>query len=381
MIEIRHITKLFKNHRVIDDISLKVNDGEFMVLIGESGCGKTTTLRMINRLIKPTSGEILIDGENVADMDEVELRRGIGYVIQSMGLFPHMTVEENIRIIPALEKKGDKRWLHAKVMSLLEMVGLEKSYASRYPSELSGGQKQRVGIARAFANDPKIILMDEPFSALDPITRSDLQNQMLDLQSKVKKTIIFVTHDMDEAIKLADKICLLQDGKISQYGTPEEILRHPANAFVSSFVGENRLWSSPEYIKVKDVMIKDPICIDPSTPGFKCLSLMMHKRVDSLLVVDPTNHHYLGIVKASHMRGIDDDTLPASSLMHKGKHILNEDDRIIKVLDIMNGHHRSSLPVVGNDGVLKGLLTRSGLVSILSAQYATHDPNNDEEED
>jgi osmoprotectant transport system ATP-binding protein len=149
MIEIRHLKKLFKNHLVIDDISLTVSDGEFMVLIGESGCGKTTTIRMINRLIEPTSGEILIDGKNIADMNEVELRRGIGYVIQSMGLFPHMTVEQNIQIIPALEKKGDKRWLHEKVMGLLEMVGLEKSYASRYPSELSGGQKQRVGIARA----------------------------------------------------------------------------------------------------------------------------------------------------------------------------------------------------------------------------------------
>jgi osmoprotectant transport system ATP-binding protein len=223
--------------------------------------------------------------------------------------------------------------------------------------------------------------MDEPFSALDPITRSDLQNQMLELQSKVKKTIIFVTHDMDEAIKLADKICLLRDGRISQYGTPEEILRHPANEFASSFVGENRLWSSPEYIKVKDVMIKDPICIDPSTPGFKCLSLMMHKRVDSLLVVEPSTHRYLGIVKASHMRGISDDTLPASALMHKSKHILDEDDKILKVLEIMNDHHRSSLPVVGKDGVLKGLLTRSGLVSILSAQYATHDPDGEEEDD
>ncbi|MCI1244620.1 MAG: ABC transporter ATP-binding protein [Bacilli bacterium] len=381
MIEIKHLSKLFKNRSVIDDISLIVNDGEFMVLIGESGCGKTTTLRMINRLIEPTSGEILIDGKNIADINEVELRRDIGYVIQSMGLFPHMTVEENIQIIPALEKKGDKRWLHGKVMGLLEMVGLDKSYASRYPSELSGGQKQRVGIARAFANDPKIILMDEPFSALDPITRSDLQNQMLELQSKVKKTIIFVTHDMDEAIKLADRICLLQNGKISQYGTPEEILRHPANAFASSFVGENRLWSSPEYIKVKDVMIKDPICISPSTPGFKCLSLMMNKRVDSLLVVDPSTHRYLGIVKASHMRGVSDDTLSASSLMHKSKHILDEDDKIMKVLDIMNDHHRSSLPVVGKDGVLKGLLTRSGLVSILSAQYATHDPDSEEEDD
>ena len=203
-----------------------------MAFIGESGCGKTTTLKMINRLIKPTGGRILINGDSIETKDIIELRRSMGYVIQQTGLFPHMTVKENIEIIPRSEKRDPKQ-ISQKTGELMEMVGLNPlEYLDRYPTELSGGQQQRVGVARAFATDPEIILMDEPFSALDPITRSGLQDELINLQSQLKKTIVFVTHDMDEAIKIADKICIMKDGSILQYDTPENILKYPAKEFV-----------------------------------------------------------------------------------------------------------------------------------------------------
>jgi osmoprotectant transport system ATP-binding protein len=208
MIKFENISKQYKTKKVLNDITFTVQKGSLVAIIGESGCGKTTLLKMINRLIKPTSGMICIDGKDAAAMDEVALRRRIGYVIQQTGLFPHMTIRENIELIPRLEKMPLKD-REDNTKGLMKMVGLDCSeFLDRYPTELSGGQQQRVGVARAFATDPDIILMDEPFSALDPMTRSDLQDELVELQSKLKKTIIFVTHDMDEAIKIADMICI-----------------------------------------------------------------------------------------------------------------------------------------------------------------------------
>src|SRR6185312_4073968 len=224
----------------VDHLSLTVPAGEICVLVGPSGGGKTTALKLVNRLIPLTSGDIRIDGRSIDEQDVTQLRRGIGYVIQNVGLFPHQTVEANIGTVPRLYGR-DRKWIRERARELLELVGLDPSYAKRYPSSLSGGQRQRVGLARALAADPPLLLMDEPFSAIDPIVRARLQDEFLRLQREVRKTVVFVTHDIDEAIKVGDRIAILrQGGKLVQYDTPETILKHPADDFVAEFVGSDR---------------------------------------------------------------------------------------------------------------------------------------------
>ncbi len=221
MIKFENISKKFKNTTVLSDVSFEIEKGKLVAIIGESGCGKTTTLKMINGLITPTSGKIYINNEDISTKNVIDLRRNMGYVIQQTGLFPHMTIRENIELIPKVQNKNPED-ITQQTYNLMDMVGLDcDKFLNRYPVELSGGQQQRVGVARAFATNPDIILMDEPFSALDPITRSSLQDELVNLQSKLKKTIIFVTHDMDEAIKISDKMCIMDKGKIIQYDTPE----------------------------------------------------------------------------------------------------------------------------------------------------------------
>lgn len=236
MIHFDKVTKEYNGTAVVSDFSLEINEGEFFVLIGPSGSGKTTTLKMINQLIELTKGYIKIDGKPISDYDLQELRWNIGYVLQQIALFPNMTVEENIVIVPEM-KKWSKEDMHNRVTELLESVNLDPDqYRDRKVSELSGGEQQRIGVIRALAADPEIILMDEPFSALDPITRSHLQEDVVKLQHKFKKTVVFVTHDMQEAINLGDRICVMNEGKIEQVGTAEEILKHPANDFVKEFL-------------------------------------------------------------------------------------------------------------------------------------------------
>ncbi|MBP2000126.1 osmoprotectant transport system ATP-binding protein [Paenibacillus shirakamiensis] len=239
MITFKDASKRFANGAVaVDSLDLEIDKGEFFVLIGPSGCGKTTTLKMINRLIPLSDGTVWIKGKRISDYDIHELRWSIGYVLQQIGLFPHMTIAENIAVVPEL-KQWDKQKIKARVDELLHMVGLEPSeYRDRKPHELSGGQQQRIGVLRALAADPEILLMDEPFSALDPFSREKLQDDLLDIQRKIKKTIVFVTHDMQEAVKLGDRICLMKDGKIVQLGTPQELISNPVNDFVREFVGE-----------------------------------------------------------------------------------------------------------------------------------------------
>ena len=242
MIQLERVTKRYANgHVAVDDLSLEVDAGDICVLVGPSGCGKTTTMRMINRLIEPTGGRIVVAGDDVMKVDPVELRRRIGYVIQQIGLFPHQTIAENVGTVPRL-LGWDKRRVKRRVEELLELVGLEPgSFMRRYPHQLSGGQRQRVGVARALGADPPVLLMDEPFGAIDPITRDRLQNEFLRLQAEVQKTIVFVTHDIEEAVKLGDRIAILeQGGVLAQYDTPAEILARPATAFVADFVGADR---------------------------------------------------------------------------------------------------------------------------------------------
>ncbi len=368
MIVFENVTKSFKDHQVLSNISFQIKKGDLVAFIGESGCGKTTTLKMINRLVKPTSGRILINGDSIETKDIIELRRSMGYVIQQTGLFPHMTVKENIEIIPRSEKR-DLAQINKKTLELMEMIGLDpEEFSDRYPTELSGGQQQRVGVARAFATDPEIILMDEPFSALDPITRSGLQDEVLNLQSQFKKTIVFVTHDMDEAIKIADKICIMKDGVILQYDTPENILKNPANAFVQEFVGRNRIWTSPEYIKASDIMITSPVTCSETLPLLRCREKMRTSNVDSLMVTDK-NRRLLGIISAKQVQSLSDLSLEARSIMGTDVLKVSPDNNIIDILKIIEENQVSGIPVTNDDDILLGLITKSSLVTTLSQQY------------
>jgi osmoprotectant transport system ATP-binding protein len=241
LIVLKDVTKRYPDGTVaVGNLDLEIATGEITVLLGSSGCGKTTTLRMINRLIEPTSGEIELDGKSLLDMPVHELRRGIGYVIQQSGLFPHRTVADNIATVPKL-LGWDKRRQRERALELIDLVGLEQGMADRYPSQLSGGQQQRVGVARALAADPPVLLMDEPFGAVDPVRRGALQQEFRRLQQELGKTVVFVTHDVDEAVLLGDRIAIMQEGgKVAQYGPPEALLAQPASDFVASFIGGTR---------------------------------------------------------------------------------------------------------------------------------------------
>ncbi|RKQ34721.1 ABC transporter ATP-binding protein [Oceanobacillus halophilus] len=298
MIKLENVTKTYEDGTMaVDSINFEVQQGEFFVLIGPSGCGKTTTLKMMNRLIPISDGTIYIDGKKISDYNIHELRWNIGYVLQQIALFPHMTIEENIAIVPELKKWSQEKIKH-RVTELLEMVGLDpETYRDRKPSELSGGEQQRIGVVRALAADPDIILMDEPFSALDPISREKLQDDMIALQKNIKKTIVFVTHDMQEAIKLADRICLMKDGKMIQLGTPEEIQQNPSSDFVQNFVGLapqpiNKAFNLEEFIQPINQKIKQP-----------SVTVTMNISLEELLRA-LTNHEQIGIEKNDEIIGI-----------------------------------------------------------------------------
>ncbi len=259
MIELTEVSKTFDGTRepAVRNLSLDIKEGETIVLVGPSGCGKTTTMKMINRLIEPTSGTIRVDGSDVMQRNVVELRRNVGYVIQSIGLMPHRTIRQNIETVPKLIG-WDKLKIDARVEELTAILDLEDDLLPRYPGELSGGQRQRVGVARALAADPPVMLMDEPFGAVDPIVRERLQDQFLDIQARLKKTIVFVTHDIDEAIKISDRIAILNKGGVlEQFAPPEEILRTPANDFVRQFVGVERGLKRLALVKVKDISVEE----------------------------------------------------------------------------------------------------------------------------
>lgn len=374
MLELKNITKVFENKTIIHNISLTVKEGEFVVLIGPSGCGKTTTIKMINKLIIPNSGNIYLDGKDILKEDTIKIRRNMGYVIQQTGLFPHMTVGENIGLIPKLEKWTEDK-IQEKIIELLELVGMEpEKYMDRYPCELSGGQQQRVGVARAIAVDPEIILMDEPFSALDPITRNQLQDELFNLQQKLKKTIVFVTHDMDEALKLADRICIMKDGEILQFDTPENILKKPANEFVEEFIGKNRIWQQPEFIKAKDIMILEPIKTTGSRTIIQGLEIMKSNKVDSLLIVDKENK-LEGIVTLKNVRSIDIASKRLDSIMEREVKSVFLNDSLKDVINKMNELHIGYMPVVDESFKLAGLITKSSLLSILSDQYIDQEVN------
>ena len=292
-----HVTKRYagRDAAALDDLSLEIPAGAFCVLVGPSGGGKTTALKMVNRLIPFDAGEIRIDGRSIREIPVVELRRDIGYVIQQTGLFPHMTVGENISTVPRL-LGWPKAKIRERTAELLELVGLEPGDAKRYPAQLSGGQRQRVGLARALAADPPLLLMDEPFGALDPITRFRLQTELRRLHREVGKTVIFVTHDVDEAIKMGDRIAILREGGVlAQYDTPDAILAHPADDFVAQFVGEDRALRRLALRRLSDVPLHacgdstQSLGVSPETTVRNAVSLMLEAKVDHVVVKDGGN--------------------------------------------------------------------------------------------
>lgn len=364
MIRFENVKKVYRDTEVIENLSFEVQKGEFVVFIGESGCGKTTTMKMINRLIEPTSGKVYINNEDITTVNPIELRKNIGYVIQRVGLFPHMTVGENIEIVPLLKNwDAEKRSIRAK--ELLDLVGLPAlEYYSRFPHELSGGQQQRIGIARALAINPDIILMDEPFSALDPITREQLQDEMSRLQEELDKTIILVSHDMDEAIKLADKIAVMQEGKIVQYDSPEEILIHPANEFVENFVGKDRLWRQPELLSAKDIMIKSYPRVLPSRTSVQAIEIMKEKKIEFLIVTD-SKGVYQGYITINELRD-KSKNLKIQDIKKTEMEPIEENLNMVEVIEIMKKLHVRFIPVVNNEQIVQGVITKSSLLSVIS---------------
>lgn len=360
MIEFKNVSKKYGNIGVISNINLLINEGELVTLIGLSGCGKTTTLKMINRLIKPTSGDILLDNKSIFSYNPIKLRRKIGFVIQQTGLFPHMSVRENIGIIPNAEGIPQTS-IDKKVKELMEMVDLDyMKFADSYPDELSGGQQQRVGIARAFANDANVILMDEPFSALDPITKNQLQDELVKIQKKTNKTIVFVTHDMNEAIKISDRICIMNKGQIIQFDTPENIMRTPRNDFVTSFIGENKLWDSPELLKASDIMDESPVTINFNTTLFKAIEKLRDKKVEYLIVIND-NKVYKGYLRALDLR-IKQSSDSIECYVKNDIYVANIDTPVLELFDRIMEKDISIIPVVDNDSRLIGTITKTSIL-------------------
>lgn len=365
MLSIKNLSKVYGGtKKAVDNISLEIESGEFIAFIGTSGSGKTTALRMINRMIEATEGEIAINGKNVRKMNAVELRRRIGYVIQQIGLMPHMTIKENIVLVPKLLKWSDEK-KEKKAKELIKLVDLPEEYLDRYPSQLSGGQQQRIGVVRALAAEQDVILMDEPFGALDPITRDTLQDLVKELQQKLGKTFIFVTHDMDEAIKLADKICIMSEGKVVQYDTPDNILRHPANDFVRDFIGQNRLIQDrPNMRTVKDAMIR-PVTVHADSSLNEAVKVMRDRRVDTLFVVG-NNDRLLGYLDIEDINQGLRAHKELIDTMQRDIYRVRVDSKLQDTVRTILKRNVRNVPVVDSDEeTLIGLVTRANLVDIV----------------
>ncbi len=322
MIRLENLCKQFPGEKkpAVDDLTLEIPEGEIVILVGPSGCGKTTTMKMINRIIEPSSGRIILDGEDVTKADPDQLRRRIGYVIQQIGLFPHMTIAQNIATVPKLLGWSDKK-IDARIDELLELVGMAPgTYRNRYPKQLSGGQRQRVGVARALSADPAVMLMDEPFGAIDPITRDRLQNEFLRLQAQVRKTIVFVTHDIDEAIKMGDRIAILQEGsRIAQYDTPEQVLTAPANDYVADFIGSGASLKRLHLSRVRDIALTKWPTVARDADHDTVLETLRRSDKASALVIDEAGRPRRWVGAADLHRGggraLDEIGLPPDAVV------------------------------------------------------------------
>jgi osmoprotectant transport system ATP-binding protein len=365
MVRLENIQKTYDRTNVIEALNLEIPKGQFAVLIGPSGCGKTTTLKMINRLIEPTSGSIFIEEQDIAKVNPVMLRRKIGYVIQQIGLFPNMTIAQNIEVVPKLLKwPPEKR--KKRTQELLRLVDMDPDeYMSRYPGELSGGQQQRIGVLRALAVEPPLILMDEPFGALDPITRETLQDELKKLQRRLGKTIIFVTHDMDEALKMADIIVLMKEGKVIQIASPEELLTNPANDFVAEFIGKHRLKSGPELETVQNIMKAKPVTVTKDKGIAASISLMKQKGVDSLIVVDQAGK-LEGVVRIENIRQHGKTGQNIGALVEKDFAVIGIDADAKTAFDTLISNKLGFIIAVDAVNAVRGIVTKTSMVRALA---------------
>ncbi|QUY65759.1 betaine/proline/choline family ABC transporter ATP-binding protein [Helcococcus kunzii] len=376
MIEFQNVTKKYsKDVTAVDGISMKINKGEFICLVGTSGSGKTTLMRMINRMNVPTNGKVLINGKDISKENPVKLRRSIGYVIQQIGLLPHMTIFENVAIVPRMLKWPESK-IKDRVESLAEKASLDKDYLNFYPSELSGGQQQRVGVIRALAADQEIILMDEPFGALDPITRESLQKFTKNLQKELGKTIVFVTHDMDEAIALSDKIAIMDKGKLIQFDTPKNILTNPASEFVSDLLGEERIKQSKfNFQSIDNIMMKNPITVTKDTTLREAADIMKTKRVDTLFIVTE-DMKLLGLINIFNLQRHTDPDKLVGDIMEEAFYLPTH-TLVRDVIYYIQKLGYRNIPVLEGDKLV-GLITRSTIVDfIYSGYWEGYTPEND----
>lgn len=361
----KDVKKIYRGGSVgIEGVNLTINKGDFVCLIGTSGSGKTTTMRMINRMHDASSGQILFNGKDIKNTDPVSLRRKIGYVIQNIGLMPHMTIYDNITLVPRLLKWPEEK-KRQKAEELCKEVELPEEFLDRYPSQLSGGQQQRVGVIRALAADQDLILMDEPFGALDPITRESLQDLVSDLQKRLNKTIVFVTHDIDEALRLATKIVIMDGGKIVQNASPEEILQYPANDFVKNLLGEERLSQAKADLSTVDqIMLKDPVKVTLGYSIPESIKLMRKRRVDTLLVVDDKNY-FKGYVDIDTITSHYRRATSVSDLLSTDMPTVLNDTLVRQTVRKMLNREFKYLPVVDHDNKLLGIVNRTTMVDVV----------------
>ncbi|KAJ9433070.1 osmoprotectant transport system ATP-binding protein [Candidatus Pantoea symbiotica] len=369
MIKLENLTKTFTQKNgtslnAVDNVSLEVPAGEMCVLLGPSGCGKTTTLKMINRLIPSSSGRILINGEDTSGQDTVTLRRNIGYVIQQIGLFPNMTIEENITVVPRM-LGWDRKRCRERATELMSMVALDPTrFLHRYPREMSGGQQQRIGVIRALAADPPVLLMDEPFGAVDPINREVIQNEFLEMQRQLKKTVMLVSHDIDEALKLGDRIAVFGQGKIVQCASPDELLAKPANDFVGSFVGQDRTLKRLLLVQAGDVTDQQPtITVQRNTPLQDAFATMDDNDMRSVTVVDEDGKP-LGFVKRREARG---STGRCEEMLHTFKVTGKAEENLRVVLSKLYEHNTVWMPIVDEEGRYSGEISQDYIADYLSS--------------
>ncbi len=362
MIELKRLTKVYPDGtQAVKDVTLEVKNGEVCVLLGPSGCGKTTTMKMINRLIPISGGEIYIDGRKNTEMNEDELRRSIGYAIQDIGLFPHMTVGQNIETVPIL-KHWPKARRTERAEELLELMGMPpKEFIHKYPSELSGGQRQRVGVARCLGADPPLLLMDEPFGAIDPITRVRLQGEFLKIQDILQKTIIFVTHDIYEAIKMGDRIALMNEGQLVQYGNPAELLYKPANEFVEDFVGADRALKGLQLLRIKEIMTSHTPTAKPDEKAEAARARMEQERMDWLPVVDDT-----GRLVGTFTRPERTEDKTVAEIMSPPPATATVDAVLNEAISLMLSGGLDNLAVVDHDKRLMGMLSFAAIREALA---------------
>ena len=365
MIQFEHVSKSYGKTPVLKDLNFTIPDGQFVVLIGPSGCGKTTTMKMINRLLEPDSGTIRIDGQDIHSQDKVELRRHIGYVIQQIGLFPNMTVAQNICVVPKL-LKYDKARCDEIVQEMLQLAHMEQS-ANKYPSELSGGQQQRIGVLRALAASPPIVLMDEPFSALDPLTRESLQDEVKNLQQKLNKTFVFVTHDMEEALDLADVIIFMDHGRIVQMAPPEEMLAHPASGLIQDFLGKFINTPSHKALTAADFMRTGVYTVSLHRGTNECVRKMQRYNVDTLIVVDDAGR-YAGTVSIADIRLNGHVVTDIAPLVRTATPTVHSGDDAKGCFEQLISSGASYLVVLGEAEQVEGIITKTSMASAMAEQ-------------